>query len=116
MFQQSLQSAVLFMESLSSAMEGVSDQSIKLFLQECLGPSSAKELEFLSQCLSEGIRYFLEVESQRRFLRLPQIFAEAGYMADLRKGSALRALRRIHLVCRVERLLSDCFHDIVDGK
>jgi hypothetical protein len=104
------------MEALDNGDRGLSDGNIKTFLQECLGPSSAKELEFLSECLSEGIRYFLEVESHRRFLRLPHIFAEASYMADLRKGYALRSLRRIHIICRVERVISDCVQDIVDGK
>lgn len=105
------------MEALDNNGGGsISDDNIKSFLQECLGPSSAKELEFLSECLSEGIRYFLEVESHRRFLRLPQIFAEASYLAELRKGYALRALRRIHIVCRVERVISDCVQEIVDGK
>jgi hypothetical protein len=44
---------------------------------------------------------------------MPQIFAEATYMADLRKGHALRALRRIHLLCRLERVISDCVEDTV---
>jgi hypothetical protein len=116
-FHQSLQTAVLFMDALDNDdNRSISDDNIKSFLQECLGPSSSEELEFLSECLREGIRYFLEVESHRRFLRLPLIFAEASYMADLRKGYALRALRRIHLICRVEQVISDCVQDIVDGE
>jgi hypothetical protein len=105
------------MEALDNNWGGsISDDNINCFLQECLGPSSAKELDFLSECLSGGVRYFLDVESHRRILRLPQIFAEPSYMAELRKGHALRALRRIHIICRVERIITDCVQDIVDGK
>lgn len=115
-FQLSLQAAVLFMGMLSAPDGNVADDKVSLFLQECLGPSSSKEHEFLSDCLREGVRYFMEVENNRRFLRMPQIFAEESYMADLRKGFALRALRRIHLICRVERVVSDCVDDILDGR
>lgn len=95
----------------------VSDVNLKMFLRDCLGPSSQQELKFLSECLREGMRYYLEVECRRRrFLRLPHVLSEPSYVADLRNGSAFRALRRIHLMCRLERVVTDSINDTISGE
>ena len=62
------------------------------------------------------MQYYLEVENQRRFLRLPFILAEQNYVTDLRRGAALRSLRRIYMACRVERVIGDCVDGIIAGK
>jgi len=113
LYQQSLQLAVLFLEKLRDDPNDNNDSYLQTYLLECLGPSSLKELEWLSDCIAQGMHYYLEVENQRRFLRLPLILAEPKYVADLRKGAALRSLRRIYMSSRVERVIGDCVDDII---
>lgn len=106
----------MFLHMLRDNQNEFSDERLKPFLLECLGPSSSAELLWLSDCLSRGIQCYLDVDSQRRHLRLPMVLSEAAYVADLRRGPALRSLRRIYLLCRVGRIVEDCLDDVVDGK
>ena len=115
-YQQSLQLAVIFLQKLSDDPDGLIDENLKTNLQEYLGPSSSDELQWLSDCLIRGIRDFLEVEKQRRFLRLPLVLAEQNYVADLRRGAALRSLRRVFMACRVERVIGSCVDAIISSK
>ena len=62
------------------------------------------------------MRYYQEVEAQRVDLRMPVTLAEATFMDDLRKGKALRALRRIFIMCRIQRIVEDCLDEILSGK
>ncbi|MGK3738881.1 MAG: hypothetical protein ACI90V_005728 [Bacillariaceae sp.] len=114
-YQQSLQLAVIFLEKLRDE-NGLIDNDLQTYLLECLGPSSSNELEWLSDCIAEGMQYYLEVENQRRFLRLPLILAESSYVAGLRRGAALRSLRRIYMSSRVERVIRDCVDGTIAGK
>lgn len=92
------------------------DENIKGFLQECLGNVSRKELDWLSDCFSTGMEFYLEIENQRRYLRLPLTLAEPTFLAELRRGPALRSLRRIFLLSRIQRLVEDCLDEILTGK
>ena len=93
-----------------------SEANLKSFLRECLGPESSKEVDWLSNCFSKGMQYYLEIESQRRSLRLPFILAEPSFVLELRRGSALRSLRRMFLLCRVQRIVEDSLDAIIAGK
>lgn len=115
-YQQTLQLAVFFLQKLQEGQEAFCDEKLSPFLLECLGFSSSAELEWLSDCLSKGIQYYLDVEGQSRYLRLPLVLAEPSYLADLRRGPALRSLRRIYLLCRIGRIVEDCLDDAVAGK
>ncbi len=104
------------MAKLDDDGNSLSEDNIRSFLRECLGPSSSQELAFLSDCLREGIQCYIQVHNQRRFLRMPLIFTEPSYMEDLRKGQALRSLRRIYWLCRLERLISECLQEVISGE
>jgi hypothetical protein len=107
---------VTFLRMLRDENKIFTDGNIKSFLRECLGPASSKELDWLCNCFSTGMQYYLEIESQRRYLRLPFILAEPGFVSELRRGPALRSLRRIFLLCRVQRIVEDCLDEILTGK
>jgi hypothetical protein len=107
---------VTFLRKLRDENKVFTDANIRSFLFECLGPASSKELDWLCNCFSTGMEYYLEVESQRRYLRLPFILAEPGFVSELRRGPALRSLRRIFLLCRVQRIVEDCLDEILTGK
>jgi hypothetical protein len=61
------------------------------------------------------MEFYLEVDSNRRFLRMPMTLAEPSFLAELRRGPALRALRRLFLLGRVERVIEDCLDDILSS-
>ncbi len=115
-YQQSLQLAVFFLQKLRDGREAFCDENLVPFLLECLGSSSFGELDWLSDCLSKGIQYYLDVEGHSRSLRLPMVLAESSYVTDIRRGPALRSLRRILLLCRVGRIVEDCLDDAIAGK
>ena len=93
-----------------------SGSNVYQFLEECMGGLDTKELCFLSGCLRDGLKCYMDVENRRRFVRLPMTLADPSFVTDLRKGQALRSLRRIHLLSRLESVVSDCLEEIVTGK
>ena len=96
--------------------EEANDSSIKNLLTESLGPTCRKEVDWLCDCFSSGMRYYREVEAQKIDLRMPVTLAEPTFMGELRKGKALRALRRIFMMCRIQRIFEDCLDEILSGK
>lgn len=116
MFQESLQTAILFMSRVEKDGQRFLEINIRSFLQECIGSVDSQELQFLSGCIQNGIQSYIEVESHRRFLRLPQTLVDEKFVTDLRKGQGLRTLRRIHLLSRLEKVMSGCLDEIVDGE
>ncbi|KAL3944902.1 MAG: hypothetical protein SGBAC_000993 [Bacillariaceae sp.] len=113
-FQLSLQAAVPFMQMLQEEPAMLKERSLKELIQEFLGTTvSQKEADWICDCLSNGMRYFLDVERNRKFLRLPQTLAEPSFVEELRQGPALRSIRRMFLLCRVQRIIEDCCDDIL---
>jgi hypothetical protein len=115
-YQLSLQVSVTLLAKLRYEHEVFSEDKLRVFLRECLGPRSSKELNWICDSLASNLKLHLEVESRRRFLRVPLILAEPTFIAELRRGPALRALRRIFLLNRVHRIVEDCLDDILTGK
>lgn len=105
-----------FLKRLREDSEHFTDENIKTFLRECLGPSCTKELNWLCDCFSNGMKYYLEIESQRRYFRLPLVLVEPSFVSELRRGAALRSLRRLFLLCRVQRIVEDCLDEILTGR
>ncbi|CAJ1952232.1 unnamed protein product [Cylindrotheca closterium] len=115
-FQLSLQAAVPIMQMLKDESAMLKERSVKDLIHEFLGTTfSHKEADWICDCLSNGMRSFLDVERNRKFLRLPKTLAEPSFVEELRRGSALRSLRRMFLLCRVQRIIEDC-SDKVIGK
>ena len=114
-YQQSLQTSVLFLQMLHGDPDGHLDGNLRTNLMEFLGPSSSKELEWISDCIGQGIQHYMEVENGLKVLRLPLILAEQNYIETLRQGAALRSLRRVYVACQVERLIRDCVDGIIAG-
>jgi len=113
-FQLSLQAAVPLMQLLKDESAMLNERSLKELIQEFLGTTiSQKEADWICDCLSNGMRYFLDVERNRKFLRLPRTLAEPSFVAELRRGPALRSLRRMFLLCRVQRIIEDCSDEVL---
>jgi hypothetical protein len=57
----------------------------------------------------------MEVHSYRRFLRMPLILAEPSYVESLRQGAGLRALRRVGILSRLNRVVEIGLDTILSG-
>lgn len=112
-YQLSLQLVVAVLQMLSDERSIFNEANIKLFIGECLGVQGSKELDWLCDCVSNGMKYYLEIENQRRFFRLPLVLSEPGFVSELRRGAALRSLRRLFILSRVDRIIEDCLDDIL---
>ena len=119
-YQLSLQVAVSLLASLRSQLGATAKSSgevqIRNLLWQWLGQPGANELEWICASIHSVIEMQLEVENQRRSLRLPLILAEPAYVAELRQGGALRALRRIHVLSRLNAVVENSLDDIFSGK
>lgn len=81
-----------------------------------MGRSDEEEIDWICQCITSGIKYQMDVENQRRSLRMPYILAEPAYVFELRSGIALRALRRVGILNRLNAIFSAVLDDILSGK
>lgn len=112
-YQLSLQAAVTFLQLQKNESQSMDEYSMKNFLHESLGNPSSKEVNWLCDCLSNGLRHYIEVKSNRRCLRVPRVLAEPVFVADLRSGPALRSLRRMFMLCRIKRIIEDCLDELL---
>lgn len=92
------------------------DENMPDFLAECLGQYKSTEFEWMSDALRKGMQYFLRVEDHLRTVRMPLVIAEPTFVASLRRGPALRSLRRLSLIVRLERVIRGCLESIVHGE
>lgn len=76
-------------------------------IEEWLATSCRKEVEWICDSVRSALIFQNEVYNYRRVLRMPIILNESSYVADLRHGAALRALRRIGLLARMNSIIED---------
>jgi hypothetical protein len=108
-YQLGLQVAVTLMVRLK---QGHSTDLRPLF-REWLGVSSSRELDWICDSVQTAMRLQLDVESNRRHLRMPVILAEPAFVKELRHGAGLRALRRVGLLARLNRFVDDCLNSVL---
>ena len=104
------------MEMLKAKNTMVSDHGVRLFLGQCLGQANSRELNWICDCISTALKFYAEIDCGRRFLRIPLVLARENFITEIRRGPALRALRRIYMLCRLQRFIEDCLDDILAGK
>jgi hypothetical protein len=115
-YQLALQVAVSLLEKMRYKGANFTDEQIAPFLRECIGHANHRELEWICDCVSSAMKKYKEVEVGRRFLRMPLALVEFNFMVELRKGPALRALRRFFMLGRLQRFIEDCLDEILSGK
>jgi len=119
-YQLSLQVAVTLLALLKSqpavTAKSSGELEIRHLLRQWLGQPGANELEWICASIHSVIEMQLEVESQRRSLRMPLVLSEPTYVAELRQGAALRALRRICVLNRLNAIVEDALDDVFSGK
>ena len=107
-----LQVAVTFLARLQTSPE----QDFGKLVREWIGPGSEAEVEWLCSSVYTVMEQYVEVQSRRRFLRLPIILAEPSYVASLRRGAAFRSLRRLGILSRLNRIVEEGLDSVLSGK
>jgi chromodomain-helicase-DNA-binding protein 7 len=119
LFQIALQVAVSIMKRLkeqncaSRELSDIIDGEFKSAVGFWLGNNSEAELSWICESVVSALRMHAEVQSYKRFLRMPLCLADDEYVTDLRKGQALRALRRLGILERLNCILTEVIDDII---
>ncbi|GKY90687.1 hypothetical protein MPSEU_000042100 [Mayamaea pseudoterrestris] len=109
-FQLGLQAAQMLITKLPGGPNFV---HLRALFQEWLGGLSVSEVDWLTESIRDVIIMQADVESYRRMLRMPAILVEPVYVDLLRNGGALRALRRIGLLTRLNQFIEDCIDSVL---
>ena len=88
---------------------------IRSHLPHWLGDLSDHEITWVAGSINTAMEYHKEVEAKRRFLRMPVILCEPSFVADLRNGCALRALRRLGVLARLNDFVETCLDKVLNG-
>lgn len=119
-YQLSLQVAVTLLALLRSQQDATAKISgevqIRHLVQQWLGQPGANELEWICGSIHSVMEMQLDVENQRRYLRMPLTLAEPTYVAELRQGAALRALRRISVLNRLNAIVENVLDETFNGR
>jgi hypothetical protein len=81
-----------------------------------MGSGSDTEVEWLCSSIYSVMGFHYEVQSCRRFLRMPLVLAEPSYVSELRQGAAFRALRRLGMLARLNRVIEEALDSVLSGK
>lgn len=110
-YQVSLQAGVNLFESTKDS----SLTDIRSLLPRWLGDLADLEADWIADSIIVALRHQKEVEEKKRFLRIPVVLCEPTFVADLRKGGALRALRRLGALNRLTNFVEDCLDKVLSG-
>jgi hypothetical protein len=92
---------------------GLDMKDIPLILRDWLWLPSSRELQWLCESLCDAMKFQLDVDLGRKFLRIPLILTEQVYVNDLKSGVGFRALRRICLLSRLNSFFEECIDSIL---
>lgn len=111
-YQVSLQFSVTI---LSRMHQNGNFLALRPLIEEWLGSKCEREVDWIWESVQSAVKYQAEVDSYRRFLRMPASLADPSFVADLRRGAALRALRRIGILNRLNCVIEEELDSILTG-
>ena len=109
-YQLSLQFSVTLMTRLHN---GSDPEQSRAIVKAWLGSTCDQEVDWICDSMQTVLKFQVEVESYRRFLRLPAILTEPNYVHDLRHGAGFRALRRLGVLARLNCIVAKCVNEII---
>lgn len=119
LFQIALQVAVSIMKKLrakgstSKSIKDIAEGDLRTVVSYWLGNSSEKEASWICESVCSAASLYTDIESCSRFLRMPLSLADSAYVSALRKGPALRALRRVGIIDRLNSIIDDVVNEVI---
>jgi len=89
------------------------DTALKQLIRKWLGCSTMDELTWICEAIQSALNLQLDVVGRRKSLRLPLTLIDLDYANDMRKGPALRALRRIGILARFTAIMESVLDSIL---
>ena len=111
MFQVALQAGV----NLFRVMKDSPVKDLRFHLRIWLGDLSEYEIDWIAGSIVSAMENHKEVEAKRRSLRMPVILCEPSFVTDLLNGGAIRALRRLGVLARLNSYVEKCLDKILTG-
>ena len=108
-YQLSLQVSVTLMSQLQNGSDPGQAREI---VRAWLGQTCDQEVDWMCDSIQSVLKFQVEVDSYRRFLRIPVILTEPTYVHDLRHGAGFRALRRIGILARLNCIVAKCVDEV----
>lgn len=90
-------------------------RDIRLHLEHWLGDLSDHEISWTAGSMISAMEHHKEVEAKRRLLRIPVVLCEPSFVTELRNGCALRALRRLGVLARLNSFVEKCLDEVLTG-
>lgn len=119
-YQLSLQVAVSLLALIRAQPDVLAESGgelqIRPVLRQWLGGAGSNELEWICSSIHSAIDMQMDVENQRLPLRLPLVLTETDFVAELRQGAGLRALRRISVLNRLNAIIEDALDEVLEGR
>ena len=119
LFQIALQVAVSIMKQLrakgftAKSIEDIAEGELRTVVCYWLGYSSESEVSWICESVSSVAAMHVDVASCTRYLRMPLSLVDGDYVTELRKGPALRALRRVGIMDRLNSIIDDVANDVI---
>lgn len=120
-YQIALQASSLLMSYLKHNLKvkSIGDGSIqghlRPVLSSWLGDAYPGEIDWICDSVRDAILLFTEIETSKRSLRMPLTLADPEYMTELRNGPALRGLRRLGILNRLNMVMEDAIDGILSS-
>ena len=94
--------------------DNVDKNDVGMLIKSWLGTACFPgELYFILDSISTVLQVHDDVESYRRFLRMPVILAEPAFVSDLRRGGGFRALRRVWVLAQLNSFVENILDEIL---
>eukprot|EP00547_Thalassionema_nitzschioides_P006181 CAMPEP_0194218418 /NCGR_PEP_ID=MMETSP0156-20130528/23714_1 /TAXON_ID=33649 /ORGANISM="Thalassionema nitzschioides, Strain L26-B" /LENGTH=2173 /DNA_ID=CAMNT_0038947761 /DNA_START=65 /DNA_END=6583 /DNA_ORIENTATION=- len=119
-FQIALQVSVSLLKRLHEVtalpekpLNDIAEGEIRDVVSFWIGKNAEKEISWICESVYSAAAIHLEVVANKRTLRMPLSLACDEYVTDIRKGPALRALRRLGLLDRLNTIMNEIVDYII---
>jgi len=119
-FQIALQVSVSLLKRLheltvlpENSLNDIAEGEIRDVVSFWLGNKSEKEVEWICESVYSAAATHLEIIANKRTLRMPLSLACDEYVSAIRKGPALRALRRLGLLDRLNLIMNEIIDELI---
>jgi hypothetical protein len=122
LYQLGLQAGVSLLNQLAENSDPKSavKSAISSFLLNGMDNSTAaifdREGRWICDAIMTSLQLYSDVKEKRRSLRMPLTLAEPHFISELRGGAALRALRRLAFLSRLNGIIERALDSVLSGK
>lgn len=111
LYQLGVQASISLTDA--SSPQGTNLESMVALVYRQFG---ARDGNWMCNAMKSSLTLLDDVENRSRYLRVPLVLADPDYLADLRAGAALRALRRFAFLSRLNAIVERALDTILLGE